>query len=368
MKPYETMYQCDCSYSPDTLTAWLHLTDRCNFRCSYCYLPHEQVDMSLNTGKKIIDATIRSASLHKYSKVFLKYAGGEPLLRFPLICKIHNYAQKQAELTGIEINGNILSNGTLLTLNILDDMLALDVSLVISIDGMGKCHDKQRYYADGKGSCVDVIKAVKLAVAHGVVPYLSIVITGQNAEDLPELISWALDHDLPFNLSLARTGSRFQSSNIDQKRIIRGMLSAYRIIEEKMPRYSLLASLLDNANLTAKHVYPCSAGKNYMAFNCMGNISKCQMEYGHPVTDITARDPLATLQNSTKSIQNVSVENKEECNLCEWKYWCVGGCPLSAFKSAGRYDAKSPNCAIYKRLYPEVFRLEELRLQKYASV
>ena len=29
------------------------------------------------------------------------------------------------------------------------------------------------------------------------------------------------------------------------------------------------------------------------------------------------------------------------------------------------YDVKSPNCNIYKALYPEVLRLEGLRLLKY---
>jgi hypothetical protein len=28
---------------PTILSAWLHLTDRCNLRCAYCYLPHRRV-------------------------------------------------------------------------------------------------------------------------------------------------------------------------------------------------------------------------------------------------------------------------------------------------------------------------------------
>jgi uncharacterized protein len=33
----------------------------------------------------------------------------------------------------------------------------------------------------------------------------------------------------------------------------------------------------------------------------------------------------------------------------------------------GRYNLKSPHCNIYKALYPEVLRLEGLRLLKYAE-
>jgi uncharacterized protein len=60
------------------LTAWLHLTDRCNLRCDYCYLPHRREDMSIETGKAAIDAVFRSARKYDYERIKLKYAGGEP--------------------------------------------------------------------------------------------------------------------------------------------------------------------------------------------------------------------------------------------------------------------------------------------------
>jgi uncharacterized protein len=34
-----------------------------------------------------------------------------------------------------------------------------------------------------------------------------------------------------------------------------------------------------------------------------------------------------------------------------------------AYRAAGRYNAKSPNCRIYQALYPEIIRLEGLRLR-----
>jgi uncharacterized protein len=40
---------------------------------------------------------------------------------------------------------------------------------------------------------------------------------------------------------------------------------------------------------------------------------------------------------------------------------------LLTHRITGRYDIKSPNCAIYKALFPEALRLEALRLLKYES-
>ena len=67
------------------------------------------------------------------------------------------------------------------------------------------------------------------------------------------------------------------------------------------------------------------------------------------------------------SVQNLSVEEKEGCQDCEWKRWCAAGCPLESHRATGRYDVKSPNCNIYKTIFPEVLRLEGLRLLREAG-
>ena len=89
------------------------------------------------------------------------------------------------------------------------------------------------------------------------------------------------------------------------------------------------------------------------------------MQMKKPITTVKASDPLAIIQADTLGIQNPSVEEKEICRNCEWKRWCAGGCPLTTHRATGKYDVKSPNCNIYKALYPEVINLEGLRLLKW---
>ena len=86
-----------------------------------------------------------------------------------------------------------------------------------------------------------------------------------------------------------------------------------------------------------------------------------------PVTTAKADDPLTLLHADEAGIQNISVDEKEGCQDCRWKYWCTGGCPLATYRATGHYDVKSPYCNIYKTLYPEAVRLEGLRLLKYAN-
>jgi len=63
-------------------------------------------------------------------------------------------------------------------------------------------------------------------------------------------------------------------------------------------------------------------------------------------------------------IHNISVEEKEGCKTCVYRYRCTGGCPLETHRATGRWDVKSPHCNIYQTLYPQALRLEGLRLLK----
>ena len=357
---------------PQSLAAWLHITDRCNLHCSYCYLPHRNITISFETGQGAIDSIFRSAVTHKYHRVKFKYAGGEPLLRFPMLTQLHQYAQRLAERHQLKLDGVIISNGTLLTKKMITEIQALGLRLTISLDNLpgfvsSEMGNAQRGFSDGRDSSKYTIQAIELALGCDLVPNISITVSGRNVDGLPDLLNWVLERNLPFSLNFYREhhcGSPLVASNLSlqEDEFISGLLAAYKVIEENLPQRSLLASLADLANFAAPHVRRCSVGHSYLVVAADGSISKCQMQMDKAVTTIQSPDPLAEIRADTQGIQNLSVDKKEECRDCQWKYWCGGGCPLESYRTHGRYDLKSPNCRIYKALYPEVLRLEGLRL------
>ncbi len=351
-----------------TLIAWLHLTDRCNLRCSYCYLPHIQEDMSLETGRAALDALFRSAIANNFKQVTIKYAGGEPLLRFSLILELHQYAQTLAEWHGLSLEEVILSNGTLLTQEITAKLKSLDISLMISLDGYRDYHDLHRRYAGGRGSFADVAEAVELALVNGLTPNISVTVSGRTAAGLPDVMAWILERELPFSLNFYRENELSAvhgDMRLEEQKIIEGMLAAFKVIEDNLPRRPFLGGIIDRANLSASHTHTCGVGQNYLVFDQNGQVAKCQMHIRKPVTNMNAEDPLAVIRLDQAGVQNISVDEKEGCKSCEWKYWCAGGCPLETYRATGRYDVQSPNCNIYKALFPEALRLEGLRLLKY---
>jgi uncharacterized protein len=326
--------------------------------------------MPPDTGRAAIDAAFRSTLAHGYHTVKLKYAGGEPLLLFPRVVELHKYAQKLAQRSALGLDGVVLSNGTLLTPEMVETMQALNLRLMISLDGLGEFHNCQRHFADGRGSFESVARSIDLALSRGLVPEISVTVSGRNAAGLPELMSWILERDLPFSLNFYRENDLSASRadlQLEEERIIEGMLAAYEVIEDNLPHRSLLASLVDRANLATPHLRTCAVGQNYLVFDTQGRVAKCQMDMGTTITNCNDPDPLSTVRASSNGIRNLKADEKDECKECKWRYWCTGGCPLMAYRKTGRYEAKSPNCEIYKALFPEVIRLEGLRLLRYAD-
>ena len=83
-------------------------------------------------------------------------------------------------------------------------------------------------------------------------------VTGQSAGSLVNIVQWVLDRELRFSLNFYRENNyttAYQELNLEEGRIIDGMRAAYGAIEQRLPIYSLLGSLLDRANLLACLLY-----------------------------------------------------------------------------------------------------------------
>lgn len=350
------------------LDVWLHLTDICNLRCSYCYLPHNPIRMSEDTGRSCLNAVFRSAIQHKMRRVKLKFAGGEPLISSGLIFNLWNYGQELANETGIILDGVVLTNGYLLTKNLIVQLKKAGIRLMVSLDGISSSHDAQRHLANGEGTVERILKNIETAIDNGVRPEISVTVTNQNAQDIAATVEWILQRDLNFNLNFYRENDYSKDHDelrLEEEKIIAGMMGGYRTIENLLPMHSFIGGLLDRTNSGAAHHKTCGVGQDYLVFGPQGMVSKCQMTLDEHITDATVDDPLALVRSDGLGIINLSVDEKIGCRDCNWKYWCTGGCPLMTYRSTGRYDVKSPSCAIYKALFPEVVRLEGLRLLKW---
>lgn len=123
-------------------------TEKCNFRCTYCYedfkigkMP-EWVQLGI---ERFMDQRIPQLSFFS-----LQWFGGEPLLAKSIVLRLSAYAHNLCLRNGVEIGGSITTNAYLLDRDLFAELVSYGQRFFqITLDGMGSSHDEKRKLAGG---------------------------------------------------------------------------------------------------------------------------------------------------------------------------------------------------------------------------
>ncbi|MHB0998487.1 MAG: radical SAM protein [Armatimonadota bacterium] len=179
---------------PYNMDILLDVTERCNQKCSYCY-----VDSSYLHGKTWQEPSLENIKeiAHKLKTVNPRYiiiSGGEPLLRLDLV-DILNIIQS---IIGCPVRIN--TNGTLLDKSKCRELIPLIKCMLISLDG--SCAEIHDSITGIKGSFDKTINGIKILKAEGMQEIvISPTIHKHNLHDLPNIISLAKDLGVDFSFS-----------------------------------------------------------------------------------------------------------------------------------------------------------------------
>jgi MoaA/NifB/PqqE/SkfB family radical SAM enzyme len=174
------------------LIQW-HLTERCNLRCKHCYQDNKKIEeMSTLAIAEAIETAAQMVQewQETYDIQFLpsfNVTGGEPFLREDFF----NILERMMA-TGFEVY--ILSNGTLITRKIAQDLADLGVHGVqISLEGLERTHDLIR----GPGSFAAAVAGIQDLLDAGVTVSLNTTLSRMNAGDFPDLAELAASWGVP---------------------------------------------------------------------------------------------------------------------------------------------------------------------------
>jgi uncharacterized protein len=164
----EVLYQlANC----DQLT--LEVTEACNLDCEYCGYGkfyqrtgnqhRSRKSMDFHMAAKFLDYLVdhwnsnRNTSHNK--TIDIAFYGGEPLINFPLIKSVVEYA-KTISLTHNQFTFSMTTNGTLLN-KYMDFLVANKFSINISLDG-NEAHNEYRVFQGGKPSFKSIQANIEL--------------------------------------------------------------------------------------------------------------------------------------------------------------------------------------------------------------
>jgi uncharacterized protein len=342
------------------------LTEKCNFRCKYCFIKnqenskHNSENMSSEVALKGLDFFCRlimeDPDQFEMEKTIVFY-GGEPLLNWDifklLLIKIDEYvkAKKLPEKTIL----NLVTNGSLLTDDIANMLNKYSVQVSISIDGDDFTTNQNRIYSDGTPVYEDIKRGFSVCKKAGMSIGASCTLSEASIRNFDTTIRVLLDEcqvtSLGFNLMITGEDKLNDGYNERAAKFIIDAFKVFRergIYEDRMMRK--INSFIEN------RVWPfdCGAtGGNQIVIAPNGDIGICHgflVKRKYFPTNVYDANFNISIDQDFKEWSMRSPINMPECQECFALGICGGGCPFQAEIEKGSIWALDDRFCIHTKM------------------
>jgi uncharacterized protein len=160
-------YLDDVRNDTSELNVTLLTTLQCNFACDYCFqgdhgdYNRRAEKMTLDTAHVAIEWMCRELD-RRPGKLVLTFFGGEPLLNLPVMYEVAERMWAAAGERQVPMFVNIITNGLLLTPDVVDRMAPLGLNgIKITLDGDRETHNRMRPLRGGQGTFDRIVDNIR---------------------------------------------------------------------------------------------------------------------------------------------------------------------------------------------------------------
>jgi His-Xaa-Ser system radical SAM maturase HxsB len=382
------------------------MTKGCNHQCLYCHAsaqyeedPDNGLGLALTggTAEKIVD-TIFSTPAPAFT---IEFQGGEPLLNWKTLRHLIEYAEKKRETTGKNVRYALVSNLSLLTEELLEEMAAFPtLSLATSLDGPKEVHNFNRLLVTKSGNLpsfqtleekIRMIRAFEMREKRSLLHGAMGVITKKTLSHPREVVDayMELGFDKVFLKKMNSIGTAERTGNIlgytyeELEKFYAEYLGYLVELSEKgrFVKDGFLEIILqkifhpDRMNFVDLRS-PCGAGVGQVAYDYTGKIYTC--DEGRMIEDDVflighAGDPMEkVVQNeSVGAMMDASTVESLPCDVCAYAPYC-GVCPIESYQGSGNLYTNQvfdSHCQFFMFLFDYVFRaFAQKESREYAYV
>jgi uncharacterized protein len=320
-------------------------TEKCNFRCVYCYEDFVQGKMApeLRSGLvRFVEQQARSLEL-----LSLDWFGGEPLVAFDVMKDILPGAVEACREHRCKLTGHITTNGYLLTPEVAEQLLDWGVgSFQITLDGPREEHDRRRRLhrpsRDDDGTFDCIVENVQALLRQRRIFELQLR-TNYDRESLPVMEAW-IDElvDLvgddprvrvdfcPIWADPDQVEVSLVVGDVKQKTYVDLLAAAHqRGLRSNAPGYLRLGGLVCYA-----------ARANSLVVRSDGRLNKCTVALDADYNTVGHLRPDGSLELDPDRLAKWTQSGLEEdatCQSCAMSAACQGNaCPLQRFENHRR--------------------------------
>lgn len=344
--------------------AYFNPTERCNFNCSYCYLPEEmRREGKTMSGDELCLALERLLAyfrgiLPQGAKPQLIFHGSEPMLaREAMFQGIERFSQ--------DFIFGVQTNATLLDEEAMDFLMTHGVGIGISLDGpQAAVADITRRNWNGTGFFQQVVKVLERLSSYQAFNVITTV-TRANVHTLPAMVDFYHEHEVGivmFNpVRCTREGGMDMKpdNGVLAKSFCEALDRTFELYE-KSGRKLIVANF---ANVLAGivgptgrrlmcDISPCGGGRCFVAVSAHGDVFPCSEFIGFPQFKggnlYTDELPAILESRPFQEITNRKVEKIVPCANCAIRHFCGAPCPAEIHAVSRTIDAPSPYCEFYE--------------------
>ncbi|MDD4118261.1 MAG: radical SAM protein [Kiritimatiellae bacterium] len=334
----------------------LHLTDRCNLACRYCYARPGTADMTFETAAAAIDACATGPDCG------IIFFGGEPLLCQPLIWQVMDWCRGRAPG---RFHFKVTTNGLMMDEAFLAEAARRGLHVALSHDGTRTAHDAFRVRPDGSGTFPEVDAALERLLKHS--PYAPVLMTvnpetaGQFAAGVRDLQAKGVQYLIASpNFAGNWTDAALRVLGREFRTLARWHEENYR--KERKFYFSPFDKRI------ASHVRPdrspsCRLGRRQISVGPDGRLYPCVQFVGRTEYGIGTAD--AGLDEARRDeLYLLNERDKPECAGCALAGRCHNRCGCLNIQTTGFLDrVPAVLCAYERMVIPLADRLAE-RLYK----
>ncbi len=340
-----------------------NLIRRCNLTCKHCYTTSADIDFPGELSTKEIYKVMDDLKNFKVPVLIL--SGGEPLLH-PDIFDISYRAKQMGFYLALS------SNGTLITRKNISQIAEINYQYVgVSLDGIGKTHDKFR---QKKGSFAESLAGIGLCRDNGIKAGIRYTLTQDNVVDFPAMLKLMDDESIDkFYLSHLNYGgrgnkNRKSDTEFAMTREVMDQLFAQCLQWEKKGVEREIVTGNNDADAVyflhwVKRNYPDkaehikaklqqwggnSSGVNVANIDNLGNVHPDTFWWDYSLGNVKTRDFSAIWQDTTDPLMAGLKQSPRplegRCKACTYQKICNGNTRVRAKQVFANPWAEDPGC------------------------
>lgn len=330
-------YNNKVRFTSDYFCLTIAPTLSCNFDCPYCFENKRTGTMSKDVQTELVRFV--EEKIKKGIKTLeITWYGGEPLLCFDIIKNLAEEITQIADKYGCKCKMGMISNGYLLSGEIVDFLEKNNVSFQITIDGLEENHNKRRYLKNGGGTFAKIIENLKLFSGKQVDVYVRMNVDNYNSNDygaLSELIDSFNNNRMILYPAVTekinerkeeRKNHYMNDSGYDDFISITRRNGLFKFKSTELPISNDVSSVPDN------RCYFCAAElDNSCVIDEKGNVYKCWDEVGHEDFCFNILTPEKINYDSLLRYMGDHTFSDEKCSNCVFLPLCFGGCKFHRY-------------------------------------